>query len=156
MCRWTVLQHCFVFSLYHFTYILRTGNLDLGINAVRGTIPTAVAGLPNLEQFRLRENRLTGTIPETLLDSGKLREFLKVFMIERTLVFRYSHHTLACSVCFDASSNAQMENYIPQGICIEGASDMAVACEDETAQACSCCVCWRTGSREYCKQLIYV
>jgi Leucine-rich repeat (LRR) protein len=104
-------------------------NLDLGVNAFRGAIPPHVAALPHLEQLRLRENRLTGTIPIELLDSGRM-------------------------LCFDASSNSQMDNSIPQGQCIQGAAQMAVACEDESDQACSCCVCWRTGSVEYCKQIV--
>ena len=51
------------------------GNLDLGLNTFRGAIPPEVAALPNLEQFRLRENRLTGTVPEQLLDSGRMRKY---------------------------------------------------------------------------------
>lgn len=47
--------------------------LDLGVNFFRGPIPTQVAGLPNLENLRLVETRLTGTVPNELLDSGKLR-----------------------------------------------------------------------------------
>lgn len=74
-------------------------------------------------------------------------EMIRCFMILMSYTF---------TVCFDASVNSLMDNFIPQGACIEGASDMAVACEDESDEACSCCKCWRTGTVEYCKQLLYV
>ncbi len=62
--------HTDLISLYY-----HVGNLDLGVNAFRGAIPPQVAALPHLEQLRLRENRLTGTIPIELLDSGRMRTY---------------------------------------------------------------------------------
>ena len=62
--------HTDLISLYY-----HVGNLDLGVNAFRGAIPPQVAALPHLEQLRLRENRLTGTIPIVLLESGRMRTY---------------------------------------------------------------------------------
>lgn len=134
-----------------------TGNLDLGVNAIRGAIPTEVAGLPNLEQLRLRENRLTGVVPEELLLSGNVGTFVNDSVCKILIYFPHHNlmlHAFCDIVCFDASLNSLMENYIPQGQCPQGAAEMAVACEDESDQACLCCVCWRTGTVEYCKQLL--
>lgn len=89
-----------------------------------------MTGLPNLQNLRLRQNRLTGTVPFEILNSGKL-------------------------LCFDASGN-QMDNDIPQGECVVGANEMRVACDEENDPTCSCCSCWRDESSiEYCRRRLY-
>jgi len=128
-----------------------TGNLDLGINALRGTIPTEVAGLPNLLNLRLKENRLTGTVPSQLLDSGRLRTYSSCYCCYYcTYQLLYLQFYI---VCFDASDTL-MDSVIPQGTCRANAETIAVACMEEDDVACSCCDCWQTGSVEYCKELI--
>lgn len=96
-----------------------TETFDLADNALRGTLPSEVAGLPNLHTLRFINNRLSGTVPEEILASGTVR-------------------------CVDLSSN-QMDNDIPQGECHPDVpiGDLLVVCYEEDDQACSCCSCFR-------------
>jgi LRR receptor-like serine/threonine-protein kinase FLS2 len=48
--------------------------LDISFNQISGSIPSDIwRGLPDLEQFKMEGNRLTGTIPAALASLGKLR-----------------------------------------------------------------------------------
>ena len=74
-----LLYWCLLVLQSTLTYLL-VSCLDLGINFVRGAIPTQVAGLPNLQSLRFRENRLTGTVPLQILNSGKLRMYTAQYL----------------------------------------------------------------------------
>ena len=94
---------------------------------------------------RLRENRLTGTVPEEILASGKLS---KSFMQHQVALLHLSHTTFL--VCFDASQNL-MENSIPQGECPSGTvGSLSTVCHDINDPTCSCCTCLPEGSSDYC------
>jgi hypothetical protein len=119
--------------------------------------------------FRLRENRLTGTVPEELLASGKLGtsppSLAATFWIIAILLYAFlTVNTFLrffffffYSECFDASSNL-MDNFIPQGICPSSSSSTAVGdslfiftviCNDLNDPTCSCCTCG-IGEEDYC------
>jgi hypothetical protein len=105
------------------------------------------------EMFRLRENRLTGTVPEEVLASGKLGTFYwKSYEI---YCLRFSHKTI--SECFDASSNL-MDNYVPQGVCPAKtiAGSLLTVCYKVDDPACSCCTCLSEsagGAMDYCSKV---
>lgn len=42
------------------------GTLDLGKNAINGTIPPELFGIESLRTIKLRRSRLTGTIPAAI------------------------------------------------------------------------------------------
>jgi hypothetical protein len=127
------------------------GVLNLGINFFRGGIPTEVAGLPNLEILRLKENRLTGTVPQEVLYSGGLRTWNVCFWMLIPLSYPILFTMfIICLVCFDASETL-MGNSIPQGEGIAYAARIAVACTEEGDPACSCCDCFRYEFTDYCE-----
>ena len=53
---------------------LRSENTCQNDSGISGTIPTELAGLPNLESLLLPGNRLTGSLPSEILSAPSLQD----------------------------------------------------------------------------------
>lgn len=96
--------------------------LDLSHNQLSGTIPPDIwRGLPKLEQAKLEDNRLTGTIPGELASLGDLRVLWldRNDLIGSVPVEFGASNALRRILSFNVEDNPSLCGDLPQGLAVD-------------------------------------